>query len=838
MSYTQTYENISELEKFSSHAKKSIVNAFKQARSDGSEEVSPEHLFMGILMNKKSIATRLLEKLGVDVDRTLQSLVTKHSSDLMKKTDVLNIQLNQGSKDVLIDAFMIASELEHVYVGTEHLLLSLIRKDELEFVGDFKKVGLTYDTIKATLENFATYHPGVFQKSPSDKDIGDGDESESTLASFAVDMNELAKHDKFLPIYGRDEEIMRAIHILSRKTKSNPILVGEAGVGKTAVVEGLVQRIIKRQVPRSFEQKRVISLDLAGILAGSKIRGDVEERIIAIVDEAKQDEDIILFIDEIHMIVGAGSAGQGSMDIANILKPHLTSGDISLIGATTYDEYQKYFESDSALSRRFQAIKIEEISPEESIKALENITPKLESFHNIDISKEAVEEAVKLSSRFILDRYLPDKAIDILDEAAAGKKIDEERPEERIKKLQEEYEKIRQKKELEIDAGRVDQAAKLREKEIALEEKLKKARGKSVAPASHAVVTLEDIQTVVSRLTKIPVERIDGIEAQRLRSIEKEFEKQIIGQPHAVKRVSSAIKRARVGIGDQRRPLASFLFLGPTGVGKTELAKIIAREIFGDVNSLIEIDMSEYMEQHSISKLIGSPPGYVGYQEGGQLTERIRRNPYTVILFDEIEKAHPELLNILLQILEEGRIQDSKGRLVNCRNTIVILTSNIGAEEVSNDSVLGFSIDTDTSNDTSEEDAKLDSAFKEMQERLIEELKDTLRPELINRIDDVIVFRGLDDTDVEKIVKLEIEKINDRIIENKVAVAVSQGAMKYIAQEGASNEYGARNIRRKLQELVENPLAELMLEKNIGNSSKVEVVKVIKIKDGLKLKLN
>ncbi|MBD3362408.1 AAA domain-containing protein [Candidatus Dojkabacteria bacterium] len=844
MGYAHTVDQMKELDKFSEYAKKAIVNAFEQAMKEEASEVTPKHIFIGILEDDKGICPRLLNKLGVDVNRTLKSLdFIKEDKDTSQSK---NLKMNETSKQLLVDAFVIASEMNHVYVGTEHILLSILKLEDLDFVKDLNKVGIDYASVSKVLLGFATYHKGVFKKSEDDMDEDeDGDDSTSSISTFAHDMNELAESGKYMPIYGREIEIERMIHILSRKTKSNPILVGEAGVGKTAIVEGLVQKIVNNKVPPSFSKKRIVNLDLAGIIAGSKIRGDVEERILGIMKEAKQDPNLILFIDEIHMIVGAGSTGQGTMDVANILKPFLTTNDISVIGATTLDEYQKYFESDSALTRRFQSIIVEEIGEEDSIQALKNIRTKLENFHGVKIEDNALVQSVKLTKRYITDRFLPDKAIDVLDEAAAGKKISKEGEIDKFTEIKEEYEDIRKSKDKVLLQGKIKKAAKLRKQEIEIKKKMDKMTKKTNSRNKSLKVTDDDIRKVIADLTKIPVEKMDSNEIQSLINIEQSLRKSIVGQPDAINKVAAAIKRSRVGIGDQNRPSGSFLFLGPSGVGKTELAKTIAKEVFGDESSLVQIDMSEHMEKHSVSKLIGSPPGYVGFQEGGQLTEKIRRNPYSVVLFDEIEKAHIDLLNILLQILEEGQLQDAKGRTINFRNTIIIMTSNIGAEEVMKDNILGFNLDLDTSNDSEEEEGEMDEAFNLMRERLMEKLKDTLRPELLNRIDEIIVFRGLSDSDITDIIGLELEKLNKRLAEKNVHVEASRGAIKFIAKEGASKEYGARNVKRKIQELIENPLALLILKegKNFGEEKQEEPLYTAKVtkargKKDLNIKLN
>ncbi len=838
MAQTTTLESSSEFSKFTENAKKAILLAFESARTHNSSFVTPRHLFIGLLRLRKGIANKLLEKLGLDINATLSSLENfeQKISDVSNEHGIKSIRLDDMTKDILAEAVLIASSLTHVYVGTEHLLLAILKVDKLDFVSDLGRAGLDYEAIINNLQNYATYHPGIFRRAESEGLIESDEEESQGIKTYASDMNKLAQEDQYLPIYGRNDEIERMIHILARKTKSNPILVGEAGVGKTAIVEGLVQRIVQKKVPRGFENKIIYNIDLASILAGSKIRGDVEERIIGILNEAKENNNIILFIDEVHMIVGAGSAGQGTMDVANILKPHLTSGNISIIGATTYAEYQKYFETDSALTRRFQPIFVDEIKPEEAIRVMANIRPKLEKFHGVQITDKAIEAAVNLSHRYISERFLPDKAIDLLDEAAAGQKIKSGKAtDNRIGNIDDELSGVAEEKEKAFLKGDLKLAGELRKKEVKLRTTMNSVVNKTAKPKRVILVDAIDVQKIVSKQTKVPVEKIDNNAMRDLLHIEQTLGKYLIGQPDAVRKVATAMKRARVGISDASRPMASFIFLGPTGVGKTEMARVLASEVLGDVESLIQVDMSEYMEQHSVSKLIGSPPGYVGFQEGGQLTERVRRKPYSVVLFDEVEKAHPDVLNILLQILDEGHLQDSKGRQVNFKNTIVILTSNIGADEVGKDKLLGFSLDDDISDDKGKKLQEKD--FDEMRTNLLDELKNELRPELLNRIDEIIVFRGLDDEDIFKIAKLEIEKLNARLKANHILLVASNRTIKYIAQKGASKEYGARNIKRKVRELVEDPLAELILEKRLDTSDRLKIVNVNKVGDSILLVL-
>ncbi|MFQ5493243.1 MAG: ATP-dependent Clp protease ATP-binding subunit [Candidatus Dojkabacteria bacterium] len=827
MSVDLNDNKIKGLNRISKNLSEVLIQAFEFAKKRNGQALSSKDIFLAVLSHKNNIAARLLEKLGVDLQATIGSLSGVYSGGA---TGSFNPYFGEEAKQLLTNSFLLASELNHVYVGTEHMLLAILQLDQLDFVQDLAGMGFNFEFVKQSILNFGIYQPGIFTKMT---DQPEEEEQQSGLNFFARNMNQLAQEGRYLKVWGREDEVARIIHILSRRTKNNPILVGEAGVGKTAIVEGFVQRILSGNVPKSFKNKTVIQLDLSAVIAGSKIRGDVEERLLSIVSEMAQNKDLILFIDEIHMIVGAGAAGSGSsMDIANILKPYLTNGDLRVIGATTFDEYQKYFEEDEALARRFQPIRVEEISVDDAEKVLGMLKSEFENFHKVKITDDAIHEAVVLSDRYITDKYLPDKAIDVLDEATSAKKIAKEKVSSDKKSGKDELKKIKKLKNKSLDEGDLAKASFYRKEEKRLTDKVKRQGKRPIfSKSGKYTVNAESIREVIASWSKIPVTTMKGSDVKNLKLLERNLGKRIIGQKEAVRRVAAALKRARVGISDEKRPMASFLFLGPTGVGKSETAKEIARTLFGSEDALIQVDMTEFMEQHSISKLIGSPPGYVGYQEGGQLTEKVRRRPYSVILFDEIEKAHPEMLNIMLQILEEGRLQDGKGRKVNFKNTVIILTSNIGASEIGKDDVLGFGVE-----DAIQPRSKMDGAFKRMEEKLMAELKDELPPEFINRIDDIVIFRGLDETDIRKITKLLVTEINKRLLEKGVQLLPTQSAINFIADEGYSKEYGARNIRRKLQELVENPLADYILELGVAQDRKADprLVKVVKGKGGIK----
>ncbi|MFC1780227.1 ATP-dependent Clp protease ATP-binding subunit [Patescibacteria group bacterium] len=794
------------LDKLTENAKEVLNNSYELAKELRSKQVLPEHVFLALLALDKGLAARFLKSLGIDLEKTIQSIRTKISKSSKASKE---ITISGEVKELLKTAFLLAHKFSHVYVGTEHILLAFLKNKDIDFVKELGRVGLDYESMKNKLDTYATYAPGVFVKGKGKKAKGP-----EAIDYFGRNLNLLAKEGKLMPIIGREREIDRVIRILARHTKNNPILVGEAGVGKTAVIEGLVQRIVRGDVPESIKNVEIYQIDIASILAGSKVRGDVEQRLLVLMSEVSASPNKVLFIDEIHMIVGAGATGADrSMDIANILKPRLTDGSIRVVGATTTSEYRNHFEEDSALSRRFQPVTVDEITAEDTVRILNGIKSRLEEYHGVRITKEGIEAAAKLSSRYISDRFLPDKAIDVLDEAAALEKLQHEGKFTGYKKMKDELQKLEKKKSEALKKHLFEEALDYKKQEKMVKNDIKKAdkkKEKSVSKGEFKV-TEEDIKRVISEWTSIPVTTLSVGEVDALRGITKRISRRIIGQQDAVKRVSATLKRARVGISDEERPLSSYLFLGPTGVGKTEMAKVIAREFLGTEKALIQVDMSEYMEQHSVSKIIGSPPGYVGHQEGGQLTEKVRKRPYSIVLFDEIEKAHPDLLNILLQILEEGQITDSKGRKINFKNSIIILTSNIGAADIGRDKALGFKVSSGSK--------QKKEAYERMRERLVEKLKKALRPEFLNRIDEVVIFRGLDNMDALRISKLLLNDLKKRILEKKIKIKFGDDVVKRIAKDGFSEEYGARNLRRKIQEMIENPLSDLLLknEEKISN---------------------
>jgi ATP-dependent Clp protease ATP-binding subunit ClpC len=809
-----TFLNDDSLGKISSNLAKIMVSVFEHSRKRGGDKVNAEDLFLAIISNRECLAAKLLERLGMDLLSTRHRIEAKYP--VINNVAYTKVVFGEEAKDLLSRSFLLASELGHVYVGTEHMLLAILQQEHLDFVKDLKKNGLTFDFIKQSILSFGIYQPGVFSQSNEQEEDED---RQKAISFFTRDMNKMALDGKYLKVWGRDQEIERIIHILSRRTKNNALLIGEAGVGKTAIVEGLAQRIINGQVPPSFKGKKIVQLDVSAIIAGSKIRGDVEERLLGIISEMADNPDLIIFIDEIHMIVGAGTAGSGStMDVANIIKPYLTNGDLRVIGSTTFDEYQKYIEEDDALARRFQTITVQEIGKDDALKVLHMLKGQFEEYHNVKIPDDALQEAVELSDRYIANKYLPDKAIDVIDEASAAIKIKVDKNKPDLSSAEIKLNKLLKDKERALDNDDLVKAVKLREREIKLKEELKQERLKQ-KKVRKRLVGVEDIRQVVSKWSGVPLNSLNSDDLKQLNNLDDNLKARIIGQEHVINKIAAALKRARIGLVDAARPLSSFLFLGPTGVGKTQTAKEIAKTLFGSEDNLIQVDMSEYMEQHSVSKLIGSPPGYVGYQEGGQLTEKIRRKPYSVVLFDEIEKAHPDLLSILLQILDEGRIQDAKGRSVNFKNCVIIMTSNIGAWEAMDNKSLGFDLSSDMTK-------KNEESYEKMKSGLLEVLKDSLPPEFLNRIDEVLIYRKLIEKDAVKIVKLFFGDAVNRMRARNILLEADDAVIKYVAHKGFSDEYGARNLKRSVQEILENSLAEYLMSQKIIN----KLPKPIKIK--------
>jgi ATP-dependent Clp protease ATP-binding subunit ClpC len=813
------------LSRLSKNARISLRNAGVVADHFESEEITPKYLLVGILLNRESIARRTIEEMDIGTDKLLNKVLDGSNIDITtngKKSR--DIRLSKTTQDVLRRAYDWSSKLSHVYVGTEHILLGILTS-ELPIKKELEKQGLNSKNFRKKLGEYAVYPLGILTK-PNVRMHGAQGEDEGIIENIGIDLVALAQEGRLDPVIGREEELDTLIKILSRRNKNNPLIVGEAGVGKTVLVEGLAQRIADGKVPPSLRDMRIVLLDVASIMAGSRMRGDVEEKVMNIVSEVVEDSNTILFIDEIHNILSSGIPGSTS-DIASILKPALLKDDFRCVGATTTEEYSMHIEEDNALARRFQPLRLEEATLGDTLEILRNIKVILEAHHNINIGKDAVEAAAKLSDRYISNRYLPDKAIDLLDETCATKRIEIEGSFQDLSNLINRLRTVENAKIKEIRRGNMERAEKLDEEERELEQKIDDLETE-VEESKQKVsnrVGVDDVRNIVSKWTGIPLNTLGRQEKNALLKLDKEIKENVIGQEEAVESVANAIKRARTGISAEDRPWASFLFLGPTGVGKSELAKALTKELFGKEDRLIQIDMSELMEGHSVSKLIGSPPGYVGYREGGRLTEEVRKNPHSVILFDEIEKAHPDVLNLLLQVLEYGHLTDGKGRTVNFKNTIVILTSNIGAEEISKDKILGF---VGGKGERSDED--IDDAYDTMKDNLLSELKDTLRPELINRLDDIVIFRALNRKDARKIVKLLVGELNERLEDQHIKVKLGRKLITHVVNEGFSEEYGARPLRRVLQDTVENALAEYLLENEIEDEGEIDEGEIKELK--------
>ena len=811
--------------RLSQNANVSLRSASLVSEHFKEKKISVTSIFVGILLNEESIATRVIEEMGLDRGEILKDLFNGEIIEVTGNTSsVKKLSFSTKAQEVFRKAFDHAQKMSHVYVGTEHLMLAILQSEDSK-LSKLEKLGLTYRSFRKGLSSVAMYPIGILTKPRSIHMQG---QSERIIDYLGIDLVELGEEGELDPVIGREDEMEHLINILSRRKKNNPLIVGEAGVGKTVLVEGLAQKIADGHVPPSLRDMRIISLDVASIMAGSKMRGDVEEKVMAIVQDVTSSPNTILFIDEIHNIVSSGGLPGSSSDIASVLKPALLQDEFRCIGATTTEDYGADFEADNALARRFQPIFLQEASGEDTLEILETIKPILEAHHSVRIADEALKASVSLSDRYVTDRYLPDKAIDLLDEAAASKRLKIESGYKELSSLIAKMKSTKTIKEAKVAKGQMEKALKLQEKEDKLKEKITKLEKdclKKKKSVSNEVNT-EDIRNIISKWTGIPLNTLGSKEKEALLKLEDNLKKDVVGQEEACSSVAFAIKRARTGIVDMERPWASFLFLGPTGVGKTELAKVLTKELFGDEDRLIQIDMSEMMEMHSISKLIGSPPGYIGYQHGGWLTEKVRRNPHSVILFDEVEKAHPDVLNVLLQILEYGHLTDGRGRRVNFKNTIVILTSNIGAEEIREDKVLGFG----KKGAKSRSDEDIDNAYSSMKNVLLDELKKELRPELLNRLDDTVIFRSLTRRDARKIVRLLLKDLNERLKEEKVRVKLDTKVVTYIVKQGFSEEYGARPLRRYLQDKVENVLANYMLKKSDIFEKGEEVV----VKIGLK----
>ena len=794
--------------KFTKSSEDALKIASEIAVELGHNYIGTEHILYGLAEEQIGVASKVLEDQGVTPEKIMgkiEELVGVNENGTINTT----IGFTPRTKRIVENAYMEARNANSEYIGTEHILLGIMHEGDSVAVRIMMELNVDPKKLYDEIFKIMGETNGGEENAKNARRSSNSFNQTPTLNQYGTDLTKKALDGKLDPVIGRDKEIERVIQILSRRSKNNPCLIGEPGVGKTAIVEGLAQKIVAGDVPELLKDKRVVNVDISSMVAGAKYRGDFEERIKKSLEEVRKAGDVILFIDEIHTIVGAGSA-EGAVDAANILKPLLARGEIQVVGATTLNEYRKYIEKDAALERRFSQVLVTEPTEEDTIKILEGIRDKYEAHHNVKITDEAIKAAVELSERYINDRYLPDKAIDLMDEAASKVKMQTYTKPDSIKELETKIEKTSKEKEEAIATQNFETAAKLRDTEKSQKEELQKKQEKWKNSNNKKVMTLtkEDIAGVIASWTGIPVNKITETENEKLKKLEEILHKRVVGQDEAVTAVSKAIRRGRVGLKDPNRPIGSFLFLGPTGVGKTELAKSLAEAMFGDENSMIRVDMSEFMEPHSVAKLIGSPPGYVGYDDGGQLTEKVRRKPYCVILFDEVEKAHPDVMNMLLQILEDGRLSDSQGRTVNFKNTIIIMTSNIGARLITDHNKLGFS-----GNSNEKEENK--NEYEDTKKAVMAELKKEFKPELINRIDDIIVFHKLSDDNVKAIIDIMLKEVAKRLEKQEIKIEISDDVKELIAKKGVDKDYGARPLRRAIQNMVEDKIAEAILDGKI-----------------------
>ena len=801
------------MQRFTDDAQRVLSFAQEAALELGHDYVGTEHVLIGLIKVKNGVAAKALNELGLSAETIIED-VEEHIGRGNKKAS--SVYMTPRVKHVLELAVEVANHMNHNYVGTEHILLGLLSDGGGVAVGILRNHNIRANDIVDTIRTILGSSDSASHSAEDRKD----NSSLGELADFSTDLNELAKQGKIDPVIGRDKEIARVIQILSRRTKNNPVLIGEPGVGKTAIAEGLAQRIVNGNVPEILRNKRIISLSISSMLAGAKYRGEFEERLKKAIDKVQKHDDMIIFIDEIHTLVGAG-ATEGAMDAANILKPALARGEFQVVGATTLDEYKKHIEKDAALERRFQPVLVGEPSEEDALEILKGLRDRYEAFHKAKITDEALEAAVSLSSRYITDRFLPDKAIDVVDEAASKVRMKVFSAAPDVKALETQLADVKKEKEAAVTAQEFEKAAEMRDEEKRIEKEIndKKKAAKENSDAK-LVVTDEDIASVVAQWTGIPVSKIAQEESESLLHLEEELHKRVIGQDEAVVAVSKAVRRARAGLKDPKRPIGSFLFLGPTGVGKTELARALAVALFGDETAMIRLDMSEYMEKHTVSRLVGAPPGYVGYEEGGQLTDAVRRKPYSVILLDEVEKAHADFFNILLQVLDDGRLTDSQGRTVDFRNTVIIMTSNLGAKALRKDSPeLGFLAAKKADSNT--EDVSVVN-FKEAKKSVMDSVKRHFRPEFLNRIDEMIVFHALTSNDLKQIVTILMDTVVKRLGDMGLSLEISPAAMDLLVKEGSDFSMGARPLKRAIQRLIEDPISDLILQ---GNAPEGAIIK-------------
>lgn len=807
--------NSPDFQEFLNHLTNNALNSLKHAdaiaRSFGSAYVGTEHLLLGVLAQESSMGAKLLEGAGITLDRARMAL------NLTPKTLVINMGakgLSETAKLTLKMAYDVAQDYGQEFCGTEHILYSILSQKNARATILLRDMNVDVDALNTEMENFLNRQ----QYEEGEVDTGrrrTKKAKKTALDFFGTDLTAQAREGKLDPVVGRENQIRRVITILNRRTKNNPVLIGEPGVGKTAIVEGLAQRIVAEDVPDSLLDKRIVMLDLAGMIAGTKYRGEFEERLKKVMTELEKDKKSIIFIDELHLIVGAGAA-EGAMDAGNILKPALARGRIQLIGATTTNEYTKHIEKDAALERRFQPVQVPETTPSETLAILKGLRKHYENFHGVTISDEVLEDTVNLAKRYIQDRYMPDKAIDLLDETAAHLRVDKGKTSPEVRKLQKELKLVNTRIDEAVENENYEQAAQHKQRASQINADLEKLH-KSGKRDKRIVVTSEDLADVVARITGVPVKKVIRSEAKYLLTLEKTLSKYVIGQTEAVEAVSKAVRRNRSGIGSEKRPIGSFIFLGPTGVGKTELARVLAREFFGSESALVKIDMSEFGEHHNVSRLVGAPAGYVGYDEGGQLTDKIRRQPYSLVLFDEIEKAHPDVFNMMLQILEDGHLTDAKGRRIDFTNTIVIMTSNIGAEKLQKEANFGFSASR------GKEMKELDELHEANESRVRDELKKMLRPELLNRIDKTIVFRALTKKDILKIVDLQIDELKSRLQRKGLSVQLTPAAKQYLLDHGYDPHNGVRPLRRLIQDTIEDHMALDLLEDKYSKGDIVQI---------------